>query len=690
MQIITTYPDWFIILCAALSGLYVFILYGFGKNKNELRKIWLYLLGFSRFIVVFLIAFFLLSPLIKTIKEEKERPIVVLAQDVSSSIVQGKDSAFIKGEFAEQVETLKNDLGDDYDIQSFSFGDKVTIDDDKSYSDKQTDISQLFKELDDKFYNTNLAATVLFSDGLYNKGSHPLYYPFSEKYPIYTVGLGDTTLRSDLYFYDTRINEIAFLGNLFPIEIGLAAKKLLGETTVVELWKGSKKLNGQQVSVTSSSFDKNLTFNVKATKPGIQKYTIKIKPNNKEVNLENNTRDLYINVLDNRQKILILADAPHPDVAAIRGAIEKKENYEVTAGFSKDFSGGVEEYSLIILHNVSRINNRLAIQLKNSKVPFWGIASKGKPIQLFEHLFSGISFTLHNRRGENFLPVHNTTFGWFEISDELKQQMGSWPPLHGVLGEMRLSESWSPLLNKQIGNIQTDRPLFSFRKGDRKLAITFAEGLWRWRLTNYVQNSTSDQFDELIGKTVQLLSVKDDKRRFKIKTENQIAENQKLIFHAELYNESYELINDKEIALVLTNEKGEQFDFNFQASGSTYYLEAGIFPPGKYTYNSSVSLEGNRITERGEITIMPISIEKSVITADHQLLYKLSEKTGGEFVAVNQLSTIKEHLKNRKDIQTVIYQHKILDDLINNKWIFFLIIVLLSLEWFVRKRNGLY
>ncbi len=99
----------------------------------------------------------------------------------------------------------------------------------------------MFKELDDKFYNTNLAATVLFSDGLYNKGSHPLYYPFSEKYPIYTVGLGDTTLRSDLYFYDTRINEIAFLGNLFPIEIGLAAKKLLGETTVVELWKGGKK-----------------------------------------------------------------------------------------------------------------------------------------------------------------------------------------------------------------------------------------------------------------------------------------------------------------------------------------------------------------------------------------------------------------------------------------------------------------
>ena len=106
-------------------------------------------------------------------------------------------------------------MEESYDVRTFTFGDKVENEAELSFADKRTDYSDLFKDIDDKFYNTNLAALILASDGLFNKGSHPLYYPFAEKYPIYSVGLGDTTTKNDFFFHDTRINEIAFLGTPF-------------------------------------------------------------------------------------------------------------------------------------------------------------------------------------------------------------------------------------------------------------------------------------------------------------------------------------------------------------------------------------------------------------------------------------------------------------------------------------------
>jgi hypothetical protein len=54
---------------------------------------------------------------------------------------------------------------------------------------------------------------------------------------------------------------------------------------------------------------------------------------------------------------------------------------------------------------------------------------------------------------------------------------------------------------------------------------------------------------------------------------------------------------------------------------------------------------------------------------------------------LNQLS---ENIHEREDIRPVTYTRKKYEDLLNKGWVLALIIGLLTMEWFLRKRAGSY
>jgi hypothetical protein len=54
------------------------------------------------------------------------------------------------------------------------------------------------------------------------------------------------------------------------------------------------------------------------------------------------------------------------------------------------------------------------------------------------------------------------------------------------------------------------------------------------------------------------------------------------------------------------------------------------------------------------------------------------------------LDKLAELIKKQGTVKPVMYEQKDYRDLINQKWVFFLILLLVSAEWFIRKRNGAY
>ncbi|HNQ00202.1 MAG TPA: hypothetical protein PKK99_14170, partial [Bacteroidia bacterium] len=180
------------------------------------------------------------------------------------------------------------------------------------------------------------------------------------------------------------------------------------------------------------------------------------------------------------------------------------------------------------------------------------------------------------------------------------------------------------------------------------------------------------------------------KSHFKINSKNSFAENEPVSFDAEVYNDSYELINTPDINMSIINSDGKSFPYTFSKTERAYTLNAGFLNSGEYRYKANVKLGDKAYTGEGAFTVSALQAEQTETTADHQLLYAFAHKNGGELFYPTELNQLQQKLLSREDIKSVSYSHYKLQDLVNVKLVFFLLLLLLSFEWFLRKRAGAY
>jgi hypothetical protein len=692
-RFVFSYPPWFLILCIILGFLYTAILY-YRNNKNDFSRKLLYILSILRFLAVTIIAFLLLSPMIEKNISNEEKPVIIIAQDNSSSIIIGKDSTYYKNEYPKRLHELIDKLKKSYEVKTYSFGDQIRNNIPFSFTDKQTDFQLLFDELLIRYTNRNVGAVIIASDGLYNKGMNPVYAADNLSFPIYTIALGDTTVQKDLYISKVNHNRLVYLGNFFPVELNIEATKCGGQTTRLTVSKGKDVLYTQDINIGSNSYAKTIIVNLEAKQTGTQRYHIAINPLKDEITLTNNYRDIYVEVIDKKQKILILANAPHPDIAAIEQSIYANENYEVETALINDFNKPLNNYNLVILHQLPSnqyFNHPILKSIVNSNIPVLYIIGEQSNVVALNGLKIGLNTPFSKQNYNEALPVLNSNFSLFTINDNIKNLISKLPPLSSANGDYSVSGSSEILLYQKIGNVTTKRPLLMFNQLiDKKVGILIGEGYWKWRLMNYAMDDNHLSIDELTNKIVQYLSAKVDKRPFRILSKISYPENEPVELNAELYNESNELVNQPEVEITIINNENKRFPFIFSKTSNAYSLNAGNFPVGEYKYEAKVKLGGKTYNEKGGFTVSELKVEYIQSVADHQLLYLLAHKHDGELLFPKQMNTLPDILKKREDVKPIVYHQTKLTDLINLIWIFVFILILLTTEWFLRKRSGNY
>jgi len=217
------YPTWYLFLCAILGLVFALLVY-FRSEAFKEQPNWLnWLLGGLRFVTATALAALLLSPLIKSLLTDTKKPVVVLAQDQSESVMGEMDETELQA-YKTSYETLKNSLAEKYDLKEYAFGSEVREGVDFSFTDKVSNLSEMLKSLYDLYSNQNLGAVVLATDGIYNEGSNPVYAGNRLGAPIFTVALGDTTPQRDLLIKRVYHNKIAYLGDKFNIEVDVLAQ----------------------------------------------------------------------------------------------------------------------------------------------------------------------------------------------------------------------------------------------------------------------------------------------------------------------------------------------------------------------------------------------------------------------------------------------------------------------------------
>jgi hypothetical protein len=693
LNIVTEYPGWLVLLCILVAIVYAAILY-FRNRDEDFPTLVKRVLPVFRGLAIFLIAFLLLNPLLKSVFNSSEKPIIILAQDGSQSLLIGKDSGFYKNDYPAQFNKLADELGSDYEVRSYTFSDDVSQGLDFSFSGKQTDVSALFDELLTRYSNRNVGALLLASDGLYNKGLNPVYASEDFKFPVYSLALGDTGVRKDIFIRKVNFNRIAYLGNSFPVEVNVGANLCKGSKTALTVSSKGNVLFSKNLDVNNNKFSETISLDLEAKEAGLQRYRISISTFEDEISAANNQEDIFIDVLDSKQKILILALSPHPDIAAIREAIESNFNYEVSYSLSGDFQGQIEEYNLIILHQLPG-GNETAVNIidgaTKNKIPLFYILGSQSNLVMFNQQNAGLQIVTDNLNTNEALPVYNEDFSLFTVGTEAQKAFGVFPPLVVPFGDYKVLNSANTLFYQQIGSLETSYPLLIFNQTlINKTGIIAGEGIWRWKLGSYLKNGNHIAFNQLITKMVQFLSVKVDKSFFQVKGNTNFLENQQVEFDAEVYNQSYELINDPDVEMTVTNSEETAFPFVFSKTANAYHLNAGVLPVDNYTFEAKVRVGDMLYTENGEFTVSPLNIEMVNTIADHNLLYQLAVKHDGQMINVDQMEDFPRLLKERQDIKTITYSEKRYLELVNVFWIFLIILAVLATEWFIRKFNGSY
>ncbi|MBB6112347.1 hypothetical protein SAMN05421821_1172 [Mucilaginibacter lappiensis] len=680
---------WWVPVCLILGIVYAWLLYRQPVNLGKNFRLWLAVL---RALVVFIIAMLLVSPLVKTIKYDPQKPLVLIAQDNSSSINTFKPAGFNSTQFVSDLAKLKQQLGDKYDVQEFNFSKDLANGLSDKFNGKQTDIAGALQQLNNRFVNQNIGALILATDGLYNQGNDPQYEAKNIKTSIYTIALGDTVAKRDLLIGNVNYNKTAFLGNDFEIEVLAAAYQSKAENIHLTVTEDAKQVFTQTIPVTSADFKKTIPIKLTANKKGLRKYNISIAPVKNELSTQNNTETIYVDVLDARQNVLVVYRSPHPDITVIKQAIETNKNFDVKTTLLTDIAGiKLSDYSLIILYQIpageyAPLRNFIA----KSKTPVWYMLGSQTDLQAFNAEQNSVKISAGRSELQEVLALPETGFSAFTLSDSARKKIAVMPPLLAPFGSYGTAANTAVLLKQKIGAIATTYPLLAFAdNAGHRTAILAGEGLWRWQLAEYQNYGNRNTTDELLSQTVQYLTANANRQRFRVyPARNVFDEGENVILNAELYNDALELINTPDVRIELKNQAGKNYSFLFSRSGQSYQLDAGTLPIGEYSYNATTQNGTQRFSASGQLTVKPLNLETRQSAANHQLLNTIAKQSGGQMLHPNQINQLADLIRKNDNIKTVVYQDKHYSDIIDVKWIFVLILLLLSGEWFLRKREG--
>ena len=703
--ILTEYPWYFVIFCLLLGLLYAWITY----SKNNISKkeghpyswpVWM--LFAMRALSTAIIAYLLLSPVVKSMFKKVEKPIIVIATDNSQSIILNKDSAYYKGKYLQDVDALSKNLSEKYDVRRFNFGAQLSDKADLTFKEKKTNLSGLYDKLYNTFYNQNIGAVITLTDGIYNEGQNPLFNVRKFNSPFYMVALGDTQPQKDFLVRDVQYNRIVYSGNIFPMQIQLRAKGYKGKSANLTISNKGKTVFTSPVNIDNDNFFKEIPARMEAVGAGLQHFHIEITHLDGEISYVNNSYDLFIDVLDSKKKILMVANAPHPDMSALKSSIERNSFYEVNQFVYNDFlkdiginTGKLKNYQLAILDQLpgnEQNANQLISALHEADVPVLFIVGSQTTLSAFNTLETGLKIQGPGGKMNDVTGAINPNFGLFSLSEDLSKTLAQMPPVQCPFGDYKMGEKQSIALWQQVGKVKSQMPLLMFsNNGKQKTGVLCGEGIWKWFMFDFAANQNHKAIDELVDKTIQYLCVKSDNRLFRVHPgKNYFYEDEKVTFDAEVYNQSFEPIRNSLVNMSIRNEEGKEYQFTFQPRGDGYFLDAQFLPSGTYTYKASTKIGETPYTLSGEFIVKKVELEYLETVADHRLLNTLAAQQGGKMIYPKDMATLTAMLEKREDIKDVAYMQTDFLDLIHFKWLFFVLLVLLATEWYLRKHYGSY
>jgi len=673
----TTNTILLLLLSLVIAGGLSYFQYYF-KAKNKSRVV--LFLAFLRFLAIFGLLVLLINPIMTKNSLEITKTPLAIAVDNSSSIAVLKSDK--KAEELYQKLISNPALKEKFEIQSYQFDADFKPSDKFDFKGKQTNLDKVAKNL--KSINKNLIfPTVIITDGNQTTGNDYVYR-FDPVNKVYPLVVGDTTTFLDLKINQLNVNKYAFHKNKFPVEVFLQYSGDKNANTDFTITQGNTVVAKEKVSFSASKKTATLNLLLPADKVGLQIFKASISSGSKEKNSYNNTKNFAVEVIDQKSTIAIVSTINHPDIAALKRAIEVNAQRKVILVKPNDLNQ-LQEVSVLVLYQPTSAFKAIFDNNKLAGTNTFIITGNNTDFNFLNQQQNSLVFKMSGQR-EDYLSEFQSQFNLFAI-----ENIGfeNFPPLQNLFGTITTNGNVSVLLSSKIRNVATNAPLLAFAENQgKRTAFLLGENSWKWRLQNHIDNQSFEKYDVFIDKIIQYLASTTSRKSLVVTHESFYNSGEAIVINAQYFNKNYEFDEKARLTITVTNAETKQAkNYDLLKGNNSFSANLDGLAAGKYNFTVK-ELNSNTIYS-SHFEILDFDIEKQFVNPDVLKLKQLALQTNGKAFFEDQTDDLIEQLLENKEYKSIEKNVSTKTPLIDWVWLLILIATLLTTEWFVRKYNGL-
>lgn len=617
-----------------------------------------------------------------------------MAVDESESMLNGSDSSAISQSVQYNIDEIKEELSDTYEIDFLSFNHQVNENPNLDFKGKRSDIGQVLKYTSEKYYMLPLTGIILLSDGQNNQGISPLHYAENQSTAIFPIVYGDTAKQKDVFIDAIFHNKVVRQNAKFPVDVVVQAEGYTGDKLNIRIEKAGRVIQQKEISINSDSYSQEIRFELQAQGSGLQSYSVRIPELEDEKNIKNNQSRFYIQSLESGNKILILGNNAHPDLGALGSALRKVDGYEVDIKTLGDYPFSMSDYQLVILHGLPSLDQRsqrIFEQADFKNKALWYIWSTSSDIPSL----TKNDFPWESKQqvvGFEYAELSpKEDFSSFKMPQNWIRDYKSYPPLYVPFVKWQSVSQNEVIFQQSIRGFESGEVLMGlWSKSQLKRAFLAGEGLWKWRIYDYQSTGSHEHFNSLIQRVSRYLltGVYDD--RFNIQYQSIYNETDLIEWEAQVYNKAFETITEGDISVQIKNDSDEDYTYQFSPQENGFSASIGYLAAGSYSFKASAKLSDTTLFEEGKFIVDAWNMEQARAGSNISLLKQLANLSGGSIYFPEQTTTLVQQLKNRPEAAQRFSITQQIINFIDLKWLAILIILLLGTEWVLRKRFGSY
>src|SRR5690606_20518411 len=466
------------------------------------------------FLTLFSVLLLLINPKFEKVTCFNEKPNLVIAIDNSESVSYLKQNEKAK-QLSDNLQSNK-ELNERFNLDVYSFGKEVKPLDSLTFNERQSNIAQVFDNFN-QVYATSIAPTLIISDGNQTYGKDYEFTSNHYKQPIFPIILGDTIQHTDLKIEQLNVNRYAYLKNKFPVEIIAVYTGKSSVNSELKITSGNSTVYSQILNFSTTISSQIINVTLPANSVGVQTYKATLIPIENEKNVVNNVKDFAVEIIDQKTSVAIVSDILHPDLGALKKAIESNEQRQATILKPNEFLIKSNDFQFVILYQPNSNFKLVYDEIEKLNLNIFTILGTKTAWSVLNTFQSYYKQEITNQT-ENFQPILNVNYTTFIVDD---LNFGNFPPLDTEFGETVFAIPFETILYKTINGRQINKPLFAtFEVNDRREAVLNGEGIWRWRAQSYLDEKTFENFDNFIGKLVQYLSSNQKRKRLNVSYES--------------------------------------------------------------------------------------------------------------------------------------------------------------------------